>query len=436
MRKTPDERHFVTAYRTKTTVVTLLLLASSSFVTSVWAQSTTERGGVLLRFGLGLGVETKSNSTLSLADPGTTTEAFADLSLGLSSETRTQSLSFDLAGRLRGVNAPDSLALDQGFVNPSAVLKYNLTGARSKLNFSANISESDLSDRNSFIDDTGNFNIIAGNATRRSSAVNARFEWNNDARVRYGTSVSYTDTSYRGGTAIGVGGTALNNTQRLTLGFDATLDLTTAAQLKVALDYSTLSTDAVANNKDTWTLDNTLTLNRPAGDVVFNFGVTNTEDGTRLSASAGRSYLLSRVTVFGKAGISEQVSGGITPTGALFVVYPLPRGGLSLGLSRDVSSLNEQNQEHANAQIDFSYKQALSRLSDISLDVSVGKTTVSNSNQSFSDGSSSITYSRRLTKSWDIDAGLRHRYSNYGDDGSARSNEIFMNLNRSFVTRF
>jgi len=436
MRETPDERFIVTAYRTKMTAVTVMLLVSSTAVTSVWAQSTNDPGGVLLRLGLNLGLEAKSNSTLSTADPGSTTEAFADLSLGLSSETRRQKLSFGLAGRLRGVQAPDRLALDQGFVNPSADLNYRLSGATSQLTLSTKVSESDLSDQTLFLDDDGSFDIVTGDAVRRNSTVKTRLEWNNDARVRYGAFGNYTDTRYSGGTALGIDGDTLVDTQRLTLGVDATLDLTTAAQLETLLEYSVLSEDGASGDQQTWTFDNTLTFNRPAGDIVFNFGVTDTEDGTRLSAAAGRSYLLPQVTLFGQLGVSEQVSGGVTPTAAFFAVYPLPRGGLSFGLSRAVSSLNIQDEERVNTRVDISYKQALSPLSDVNVDLLWAKAKDTDSEEAFVDGSLSVTFNRTLTKDWDMNLGVRHRYSDKGLSGSARSNELFINLNRSFLTRF
>jgi len=427
----------VTIHRLKVTNFTLFLLTSTAVASSVWAQSAADdAGGVQLRFGLGLGIEAQSNRSLSVDNPGTSTEAFADLSMGLESETRTQSLSFDLSGRLRKLSAPDILALDEGFSNPTATLGYRLSGATSQLRLSAQISETDLSDSNLFIDDDGSFGIIAGDATRRASSVEARLDWNEDARVSYGVFARYNEDRFIEGTATGLDGNPLDDTQRLTLGGNATLDLSKAASLDVGLSYSRFAQGALTDDRETWALDNTLTLNRPAGDVLFSVGVTDSEDGTRISTSVGRTYTLPQATLFGQIGATRQTLGDTGLTGALEVEYPLPRGALTLGLSRDVSSSNLQDEERLNTQVNLGYQQALTKLSNVNVGLIWAEATDTESDRSFIDGTMSVAYSRTLTEDWNMDLGVRHRYSDDDGIGSARSNEVFFTMRRSYLTKF
>ncbi len=426
----------MTAYRIRTASVTLLLLASTAVVSSVWAQSSSEESGVQLRFGLGLGIDSKSNRSLSTDNPGTSTEAYADLSFGLSSETRTQSLNLDLSGRLRNVNAPDSFALDDGFTTPSARLSYSRSGATSKLNLSARLAENDLSDSSLLIDDDGSFNIIAGDATRRTRILEAGISWNEDARISYGAFVRHAETSFRGGTVTDVDGSTLNDSERLTLGADATLNLSRAARLNVALSYSDYTQDSTSTDRDTWSLDNTLTLDRPTGEVVFSLGVTDTEEGTRFSTAAGRTYTLPQATLFGEIGATREVSGGTALTGQLSVEYPLPRGALNFGLSRNVSSSNIQDEERLNTQINLGYQQALTALSNLNIDMIWAEATDTSSERSFRDGTLSVSYTRTLTEDWNMNLGVRHRYSDDDGIGTARSNEVFMSMSRSYLTRF
>jgi hypothetical protein len=248
--------------------------------------------------------------------------------------------------------------------------------------------------------------------------------------------VRYSETRFSEGTATGIDGDTLNDSQRLILGSDVTLDLSRAAQLNVALSYSTFSEDAVAEDGKTWALDNTLTLARPAGDVAFDLGITDTEEGTRVSATAERTYTLPQVTLFGQIGATREVSGGTALVGALDVAYPLPRGALTFGLSRNVSSSNIQDEERLNTSLNLGYEQSLTPLSNLNVDLVWAEATDTGSERSFTDGSLGVSYTRTITKDWNMDLGVRHRYSDDDGLGSARSNEVFFTVSRSYLSRF
>lgn len=424
------------ATRIKTTGLAFLLLGSTAAVSSVWAQSSDEDGGIQLRLDLGLGIETQSNRTLSPSDPGSTTQAYADLDFALSSITRRQALTFGLSGRLRDTNSPATLGLDSGLVNTTADLGYSLSGATSKLTLSAQLSEFDLADTTFSEDDLGDISLVNDDGVRRTGLYNARIDWNQDARVSYGAFARYNDTRFSGGSATSLDGTTVNNSTRLTLGADATLDITRAATLNVALSYSRFEEDDADEDRDTWSLDNTLTLGRPAGDVVFGFGITDTEEGTRTEATVGRTYTLPGVTFFGEIGLAHETSGGTDLIGALDVEYALPRGALSFGLARSVSSSNLQDEERLNTSVNMGYQQALTPLADISFDAQLAQSDNTDTGASFSDASLSVTYTRTLTRDWDMDLGARQRFSDDDGTGSANSSEIFFSMRRSYLARF
>ena len=426
----------VTASRTPRYLA--LLLCAGTGIGSAQAQSADAPGGggVVLRFGLTLGVAAQSNRTLDIDDPGNSTEIFSDLSLGLSSRTRTQALSFDLGGRLRHVNAPDGVFVDQGLATPSAALRYSLTGARAQLNLSARYSETDLADNSLLLDEDGTFSLLEGDATRRRAVLEARHDWNTDARVRYGAFARYEDTRFSNGTATDLDGTTLNDTQRLTLGASATLDLTTAARLTTTLSHSTFEEDGVEGERITWGLNNALTIDRPLGPVTFTLGATDVEEGTRLNASVGRVYETPRATFSGEIGVAREVSGNAVLVGGGGVAYPLPRGALSFGLSRNVISSDTQDQERQNTQVSFGYRQELTPLSGFALNAVFAEAEDTATDATFSDATLTATYTHTLTRDWNIDTGLRHRFSDDDGIGTARSNEVFFNLRREFVTRF
>ena len=85
-----------------TTALSALLAGGLGLAAPVQTQAQEyQTGGIQLSFGLGLGLETQSNRTLSAGDPGASTEAGVDLSFGLLTETRTQRFLFEAGGRLR-----------------------------------------------------------------------------------------------------------------------------------------------------------------------------------------------------------------------------------------------------------------------------------------------------------------------------------------------
>lgn len=421
--------------RIKTTGLALLLLGSTAAVSSVWAQSSDGDGGIQLKFDLGLGVETQTNRTLDPDDPGTTSQAFTDLGLGLSSITRTQELRFNLSSRLRGINSPSNLGLDSGFTNTAISLGYGRLAATSSLDLSASLRQSDLADTTLIEDEFGDITLVNDDGTRRTGTLNARYEWNQDARFRYGTSVTYTETRFSGGSAETLDGDTLSDSRRLTLGADATLDLSRAANLTVALSYSTFDEDG-EDKRETWSFDNTLKISRPRGGIVLSFGVTDTEEGTRVSTRAGRTYLLPRATLFGEVGVTRETSGDTVLVGAFDVKYPLPRGALAFGLSRSVSSSNFEDEERLNTSINLGYQQALTPLSEINFNAQLAQVEDTETNDTFLDATIGVTYSRELTRDWDMDLGARQRYGDDDGIGSANSSEVFFNLRRSYLTRF
>ena len=426
----------MTAHRIRATGAAFLFLASTAVVSPAWAQSGSDSGGAQLRFDLGLGVDWKSNRTLAKSDPGASTEAFVDLGFGLSSETRNTNLSFNLNGRLRGVDAPSSLDLSNGLINPSAALKYRRIGAASYLQLSARVTQSDLSDnRLIFDEDDGSFTIVDGNATRLNSTVEARVGWNEDARVSYGAFARYSDTSYSGGTATGVDGRRLSDAERVTVGGDVTFRLSHVAQLKTFLSYSNHTKSSVPD-RETWSLGNTLTLARPTGDLSFSLDVTETENGTRTSAEIGRSYIMPRFTLSGQVGATNETSGNTVLTGGLGIEYPLPHGVVVVGLSRYVSSSNNEDEERLNTEITLGYKHALSKLSNLNFDALWAEAKDTSTDKSFKDASFGVSYTRALTQDWNLNLGVRHRYSDDTGEGKIESNEIFITMRRSYLTRF
>lgn len=414
---------------------TLMLGAVGSATAPLWAQQASEARGIQLRFGTQVGLETQSNRALDPTDPGLTSAATIDLSLGLLTETRTQRLSFDLGGTLRNLNGPTGN--DNGFAKPSAALRYDRNSAAARFSFSASLRETDLAnDGFEFDEDTLEFTFVEGNATRRSTNLSAELNWRDDAPLGFGVSARLEDNSYRDGTATGIGGTALNDTRRLTLGATARLDINEATRLNTGLTYSRFEEDGVANDRDTWTLSNNLSIDRPRGGVTFSFNVTDTEDGTRVATNVGRSLEYPLGIVSGQIGLTRGVTGETYLSGNINLTRALPRGNLSFALARNVSSGSLEDTEQVQTNLRLGYQHELSPLSSLSFDANWAEAQQTGTNVDTINASIGATYSRELTPDWNVNVGIRHRFRDDDVSGAAKSNELFLNLRREFLTRF
>lgn len=419
----------------KTTALSALLLGGVSMAAPALAQEY-QTGGIQLSFGLGLGIETQSNRTLSVGDPGASSEIGADLTFGVLTETRNQRFFFEAGGRLRTLDAPGTNAEGNGFVRPSLRLDYDRSAASSRLQFRARLSETDVSEIETLELDLIDIVLSNGTATRRTAFVEGRIDWRLDRPFGFGVLARASDVAYRDGVATGIGGTNLNDNRRYTFGVNARFDLTRAATLTTSLNYDIFEEDGTPGQRETVSLNNTLTIDRPLGPLTISSSVDSTEEGERVSASVGRRYELPWGVVTGSLGLTRGVAGDTFLTGAVNAAYPLPRGNLSFGLSRGVSSGNEEDTERVNSQVNFGYLQEIDALSNISFGANWAEVEETSTGTRSSNATLSATYTRTLTRDWNMDLGYRHRYSDDSTSGSAQSDELFLNLRRTFITRF
>lgn len=421
--------------RTPIKITALSALLWGGIGTGVLAQSY-DTGGIQLSFGLGLGFETQSNRTLSTGDPGASTELGADLTFGVLTETRSQRFFFEAGGRIRTLDTPGGSAEGDGFVRPSLRLDYDRSAASSRLQFRARLSETDVSEVETLEIDLIDIVISSGTATRRTAFVEGRLDWRLDRPFGFGVLARVSDIQYRDGVATGIGGTGLNDNRRITFGVNTRFDLSPAARLTSDLSFDTFEEDGTPGQRDTVRLANTLTINRPLGALTMAFNIDDTEDGERLSTSLGRSYEMPWGKVSGRLGLTRGVAGDTFVTGAVNAAYALPRGNLDLGLSRGVSSGNEDDTERVNTRVNFGYLQAVDPLSNIRLGADWTEVEETSTGVRSSNTTLSATFTRELTRDWNMDVGYRHRFRDDDTAGSARSDELFLNLRRVFVTRF
>lgn len=416
----------------KTTAFSFALLGG--LATTAMSQNAYETGGVQLSFGINLRTEAQDNRSLSATDPDSSFESVARLSFGILSETRTQRFKLDFGGKLRAYNG-DSTSVDEGFVEPSVALNYALSSANSRLEVSASLSETDLSDSDVLSDD-GLEILRANGATRRRTMLETRLDWGDTTPLGFGIFARRLENTYSGGTPTSLGGSSVNDNLRTTVGASTRMDLTQAATLNLSFSYSEFEEDTVAGTSDTISVNSSLTLDRPHGPVSFNLGVTSVDDGERVSASVGRSMEFPNGTFSGQIGATRGVDGDGYLTAAASYSHVTPTATFTLGLSRDVSSDNEEDSERLRTSLSLGYGRDLTPLSALKLNARWSQSETTATDLSSIDTTLGATYSRELTEDWALDAGYKYRVSDDDTSGRAESNSVFLELRRAFVTRF
>ncbi|MGY9045533.1 hypothetical protein P775_06850 [Puniceibacterium antarcticum] len=416
----------------------LALIAAGGLNLSVSAQSydtgeVFDTGGIELTTGVELSVSSEDNRALETTSAGNSTEAQARLSFGLLRETQVSRLALDLSGTLRAIDTPDDTSQNNGFDTPGVSLSYGRSSASARLGLSASLRESELSQ--DYLDADG-LDYVTGTATRRLTNAEASLNWGEDSSLGFGTFARIATTTYRDGTASGLDGAALDDSTRRTLGATSRMDLDAARRLDLGLTWSDFEQDTIPDRRETLSLNSTLTQELVRGALTLGLNATSTEEGERYGATLGRSLEMPSGQVSGQIGLNSSVSGNTYLSGGLDLSRDLARGKLTFGLSRAVSSSDTDDTEVLRTQASMGLTQELTPISGIRFGLNLSKSEETDNGAQSSNANFGVTYNRELPSDWTFATGYNHRIREDDAGDTARSNRVFLQMQRSFVTRF
>jgi outer membrane usher protein FimD/PapC len=423
--------------RSTTLGLSVALIAVATLAVSAAAQSFGT-DGLQLSFGINLRTSAEDNRDLDPDNSETSSETEARLSFGILSETQTDRLALDFSGTLRAIDAPDGSTQANGFVDPGVSLSYGRSSAAARLDLSGSLQESELSQ--DFLDgdvlDGEPIELVTGTATRRRTSVGASVNWGDDTPLGFGLFTRVQETTYRDGTASGLDDSALEDNRRRTVGVTTRMDLNQVRRLNLGLTWSDFEEIGVGDKRETLSLNATLTQDRPLGALSVGLNVTDTEEGQRYNTNLGRSLDMPLGRISGQIGLSRSTSGSTYLSGGLNLSRDLARGALTFGLSRDVSSSDTDDSEQVSTRASMGLTQELTELSQIRFGLNLIKAEGTNTGAQTVSGDIGATFSHDLPKDWTLATGYNHRVRNKDDEGVARSNRVFLELRRTFITRF
>ncbi|MEX5730243.1 hypothetical protein Ga0609869_003596 [Rhodovulum iodosum] len=439
-----------------------------------------ETGGLRMVFGVESSLRSDDNFELDPDADGHTTLWDTRLSFGLVSETRTARLALDLGTTARLAEFPDSS--ESGFEAPSARLSYTRESARSRISVDANWEKADIRFLSPFSDpvlildeETGEPFLVSDPGNRERADLGLRLETGLDTplglvltarhnALRYSDTVDpdyydresnslsarlrlrfspvttgYVTASQRLFSAEDTPDTD-RETRRLGIGLDHAIDAATVfeAEIDTVRIETEKTTGGVRRTDVDEGLDASLSLSRELsnGRARLSYTHDTTTTGSRDTLRLGRSLELPRGGLSVSVGATEGEAGETALVGEVGYTHELPRGGLRLGLSRAVST-SDDDEDVLRTRLNAGWEHEIGALSSLSLDMGYAQIEDGGTGDTTERERANLrlAYNRLLAQDWRLSAGVEHRLDREEGNPDAHSNAVFVTIRRNFSIR-
>lgn len=419
------------------------LIALAAMIVFLGGTALAQDGGVFSELRYSKRFEAANNPALNPGTNDARYDATTALDYTITSRTRGKAISFSIGGDVRlsddaALNTDDGLDFDR----PRAELDYRSTSPR--LDFSVNIRaiQNDIEFLNPIdlvefapggVGLPDDFDDLDGSGTRTSLRYRLRADFDEDRPFSWGIGVSGNALTYSNVTAPN-----LVDSTRVTVVLDTGMSLTPATRLDTRLGHT----------------------------------VTDEEDGTPSSATTFvnarlQSQLNDRVAVRGELALAfpniaaerTTVTGGFTyqPTrlsrlsvdaGMAFIDGQTDRFVGRVSYERDLSRTTSLTAIYAREVSNNNDNQTvLSSIARLGVDIALSPTSAFSFNAAFVENdrinalndseelSTSAVYRRKMNKDWAASIGLRVTSRTTSAQGRARSEAIFLTLDRAWVAK-
>lgn len=443
-----------------------LLLVSSG-------ATSQETDGVVLTFKVGSQLRVDDNFGLDRPTAGTSAFLTHNLGFDLTSETQTQTLSFGASGNFRQGNIPGN-TVSTGADNERIYLNYNREAANSRLALGASHNSSDVSsaflladpdlplsvdlivDRGTLATSSSNLSLDLGTNAPFGVSFDSAYikrEYQNTTDVslfdsetksasvtgnlRFSTSLTGTiETSLHRYTAQDAENTDRETTR---LGIGLRGEISPILSFTTSLSHNRINTGetigGVRGNtqKNGWSGAFGLTRVMQNGTTTAKLDNSFTVNGNRVSLVFGRTLDLPRGGLSATLGTSKSDGGSANIIGSLDYSLETATGVFTANLSRSFQTdADEEESELTRAAVGYNYQINSVAGLHLSLDYAevqgINAATVSDATR----GNFRVSYNREMPAEWVLTGGYEARYSDSSTNGSARSNAVFLSLDKSF----
>jgi len=455
-----------------------------------------EAGGPVLTFGISSTLSATDNYDLS-PDNTESSELFdTRLSLGYRNQRPLDTLSLDLSGVLRAIEPPRGA---NTFDDRSARLGYQRRGANSALSFGANYSLSSVEardpfDRDRFLldedlpededpvfeeDPLDETDLTQDRGDRQEIGARFRFETGLTDPLGVVLSGDYRERSF-----IDTTDPDLFDSETFTLSGTTRATLSPVTEARVVLRYRDYSADdPERTDRQTSsvnlgltqaltqvdTLDVSLGLQRieteetiatlgggtrqsdtengvigslslsrelTRGTIGTTFEVDQSENGQTMTWQVNRALPLPRGSLAFSLGATRNVANDIVPSGRINFTHEMPRSTLTASLSQDIRTSDRSN-ELRSTQASVGYDYQINSLSSVGVSANFAELARSGGPDLSDTNRADLraTYSRVLTRDWQLSTSYEYRIREEDNTSDATSNRIFLTLQRSFSVR-
>lgn len=384
-------------------------------------------GGPLLTFGIAFRAETGSNLDLSVPSEGETSVLSTRLSFGLSDETRTSNLALNLAGSLAIRNAPDDDT--RGLENPALRFAWGQQGARSQLDVTAALTQTELDTLRGFVIDPDTGGIaedVDGEGTQQRALADVVWTFGEEEPWGITLSAGATITTYSGDNDE-------DDVDEARLGAALSFMIDPATEGVVDLRWSTYQEEG-QEVRDTVHFEVGAVRETARGNLDATLFVDNVPEGTRVGFSVGRGTALPAGNLYYNLGLTRGADGELRGTGVFSWQQALPRGSVSVNLQQEVGA-NEDDDEAVLTALDVGYTQELTELADLRLGLSASRSIDEDTDLTTDNAGFNATLSYEVSEDWVLDAGYAFRMRDEDATGRANSNNVFLELRRDFEWR-
>ena len=444
---------------------------SASLAASAIALAAPAFGQELARQGtlsFSQGLEYSDNISLS-ATPRSGFTSRTGVDLLLSTETRTQVLTFGIGTDLVGEFGGDVTDEDFEFESTRANVLYTREGATSEFRFTGAYTETQLDEAAFDLGDGSGLIISDGSVTRTSlgfgltTGVDGPFEVTVNGRYR---DLDYQDTVDPD--LIDEDSTSLDATARMRISPALTLralagvtrtdeadlvstereerfvglglETETAGGLSIVGDvlYDTTEvtdTTPSTSRDDGIGLDLGITQERPDGSLNVALSSRIDEAGRRSSAEVTRSFdMPSGEIAFSLGVLDQEGEDSLQVIGGLEYFRELPRGGITASLRQDASS--RDGAAFLNTLASLNYAQDINEISGWSAGLSYTASDRLGSMDEDSRATATFTYTRELAEDWSMSTGVEHTRVTDTGTPDRSSNAVFFNIRRDITFGF
>ncbi len=413
------------------------------------------------------GFEISDNEDLDSSTSGATFTSRTGVRFAAESETRAETLRFNLGTELvgdYGGGADDSF----DFENSEAFIEYARRGASAALSFSASYRNIQLDEETDIITSGPSAGtLILSTGVLDTTALRASVQTGIDAPFGVDVSAEWVDRNYSDttdpdlvdSTTISLDALArFRITPALTARFLAGtseesesgaggVDTTdsyvgvgvggeTAGGLSFTGDVIYDWTDETGGASDDGIgIEVSVTQDRPAGSLGFDISSRIDSDGRRSEAAVRQSFDLRNGVLEYSLGVVDQDGfSSVRPSASLLYRQETPRGALTASLAHD--PVADDGDLFVNTELEVGFEQSINAVSGWSAGLTYAAANQVGGVDDDSRTSANISYSRSLTEEWRMRTGLEHIREIEGGGPTESSNTVFFNIERDITFGF